>query len=108
MLDQTRAQLKHQGFVQTTLSDPFKKKIAIAASAFQAQLAVFDKQPAQNRRAGFKRSARRQRLEVRQENDSLGQLGISQHVAVDVSATHCVILLVAATFLVVSLRLYCR
>lgn len=84
MLDQTRAQLKHQGFVQTTLSDPFKKIFAIAASAFQAQLAVFDKQPAQNRRAGFKRSARRQRLEVRQGNDSLGQLGISQHVAVDV------------------------
>lgn len=86
LLVKSHAQLRHHGFARITPSEDTQGTFNIAASAFQAQLALLDKQPAQTRHAGFKRLARNQRLEVRHGDDNIGQLGILQHVAIDVGA----------------------
>ena len=86
-LDLPGAQLQQQGFARIPLPGDTQRTVAVAASAFQAQLRVWNKQPAQSRQAGFKAFPRKQRLEFRHGDNELGQLRSLQQLAVDVRLT---------------------
>ena len=66
------------GFCADHISSNTQGTLAVASSAFQALLTACNKQPAQSRQAGFRQYARKQRMEFRLGDDSLGQLGSLQ------------------------------
>lgn len=74
--------------MRAPIPDNIARTLAIAVSAFQSQLEVLDKQPPQNRPAGFKQLDRQHRLEFRAGDSALGQLGMLQGVAIAVRDMH--------------------
>ena len=80
--------LRKNGYMQELLPNTTAETLTIAVKAFQAQLEAWSKQPTPNRHAGFKQLAKRQRLEFRVGDDTLGQLGLLQSVAITVPDVH--------------------
>ena len=76
--------------MQAPVADHTNETLVVAAKVFQAQLAVFSKQPLQHRHAGFKQLARKQRLEFRAGDSALGQLGLLQGIATTVRENHAI------------------
>lgn len=76
--------LRKHGYVRELTPNGTTDTLRIAVKAFQAQLDAWSKQATQHRHTGFRQLARKQRVEFRAGDSTLGQLGLLQSVAVTV------------------------
>ncbi|KAL3158725.1 hypothetical protein ABBQ32_011459 [Trebouxia sp. C0010 RCD-2024] len=76
--------LRKHGYIQELIPNSTTDTLRIVVKAFQAQLEAWSQQPPQHRYAGFKQLAKKQRVEFRAGDSTLGQLGLLQSIAVTV------------------------
>ena len=77
-------QLRQIGFTKTAISAVAAATLHVAAKAFRGQLEVFSKQLPNGRYIGYHTSHGVQRLDYCPGHETLGDLGILQHLAVTV------------------------